>query len=73
MTARQPAITYGPPRRRGMLAIADSLSVTYPHLYRCVVWLNGDTAKGRKPGMALEASIRERYPELIQTKGARPC
>ena len=53
-------------QRRGIIAVSRRLGITYPHLYRCLRWLNGDTIKGRKPGQALEASIRADYPELVE-------
>lgn len=57
-------------RRRGMIAVSRALGVTYPHLYRCLRWLNGDKLNGRQPGKALEASIRSDYPELIERRDA---
>ena len=66
---RQQKITNGRPRRIGIVAAAADLGVGYPHLYKCVRWLNGEpTEHARKPGRALAASIRQRYPELITTE-----
>lgn len=55
-------------RRRGITRAARSLGVGYPHLYRCVKWLNGDERNGRKPGRDLERAIRSRFPELVEVK-----
>ncbi len=66
---RKKMIITGRPRRIGIVAAAADLGVGYPHLYKCVRWLNGErTEHARKPGRALAASIRQRYPELITTE-----
>lgn len=62
-------ITNGRPRRIGIVAAAADLGVGYPHLYKCVRWLNGErTEHARKPGRDLASRIREQYPELITTE-----
>jgi hypothetical protein len=69
---RTAPITIGAPRRIGIVAAARALGVSYGHLYRCLLHLNGDRERGRPPGRALAAAIRQRYPELI-TQEAAPC
>lgn len=62
-------IITGRPRRIGIVAAAADLGVGYPHLYKCVRWLNGDRSEhSRRPGRDLAARIRERYPELLNTR-----
>ena len=71
---RQQKITNGRPRRIGIVAAAAELGVGYPHLYKCIRWLNGDRSDhARKPGRALAERIRQRYPELLLTEKAAPA
>lgn len=72
-TARR-RITAGSRRRIGIVAAAADLGVGYPHLYKCIRWLNGDRSDhARKPGRALAERIRQRYPELLLTEKAAPA
>jgi hypothetical protein len=64
-------ITIGAARRVGIVAAARALGCSYGHLYRCLVWENGDHDRGRRPGRALAAAVRRNYPELIQE--TTPC